>query len=144
MATENITEVRHQRLLEIGLWAAQIMLAVVFALTGSLKAFLPAQTLFSKLPDLATLPLPFIRFLGVAELAAAIGLVLPSVTRVAPVLTPLAACGVIFVMGCAAAFHIRDGHMSELPLVVALGVGAFVVARERFTRARIVPRSEES
>jgi len=134
MTTEN------QKILHMALWAAQILLAAVFALTGSLKTFLPPDALFAKLPDLAALPLPFVRFLGVAELAAALGLVLPSATRIAPGLTPLAASGVALVMAGALAFHISNGHFAGLPGVVVIGAMACVIAHERSTRARIVPR----
>ena len=134
MTTENKT-------LHIALWVAQILLAAVFTLTGSLKTFWPPDALHAKLPDLAALPLPLVRFIGIAELAAAIGLVLPSATRIAPILTPLAASGVALVMAGALAFHVGTGHLAGLPAIVAIGAMACIVARERSTRARIVPRA---
>lgn len=135
MTTEN------KKLLHMALWAAQIMLAAVFTLTGGMKTFLPPAVLFAKLPDLAMLPLPLVRFIGIAELAAALGLVLPSATRIAPLLTPLAASGVALVMVGALAFHISKGHLAGLPGVIVIGAIACVVARERSTRARIAPRA---
>ena len=98
----------------VALWAAQIVLAVVFAMTGAMKTFLPPAELFRMLPDLAGYPLPFVRFLGIAELAAAAGLILPALTRIAPFLTPLAASGVVVVMIGAFVFHVQAGHFAKL------------------------------
>jgi uncharacterized membrane protein YphA (DoxX/SURF4 family) len=126
--------------LSIGLWAAQAVLAAVFVVTGAMKTFLAPADLFRILPDLARLPLPFVRFLGVAELAAAAGLVLPALTRIAPFLTPVAASGVVVVMIGALAVHVRDGHFAKLPLVLILAALACFVAWGRFKRLRITPR----
>ncbi|HEX2832663.1 MAG TPA: DoxX family protein [Thermoanaerobaculia bacterium] len=130
--------------LSIGLWTAQALLAAVFVATGGMKTLLAPADLFRILPDLASLPLPFVRFLGVAELAAAAGLILPSLTRIAPFLTPLAASGVIVVMVGALVVHVRDGHFAKLPLVLILGALACFVAWGRFTRLRIRPRTRRT
>ena len=126
--------------LHIAAWVAQIILAIVFAMTGALKTFLAPAELFRMLPDVAGFPLPLVRFIGIAELAAAAGLILPALTRIAPFLTPVAAAGVIVVMMGAFAFHVHGGHFTKLPLVIVLGVLAGFVAWARFTRARVVPR----
>ena len=126
--------------LDIAVWAAQIILAIVFAMTGAMKTFLAPAELFRMLPDLVGSPLPLVRFLGIAELAAAAGLILPALTRIAPFLTPLAASGVVVVMLGAFAFHIHSGHFAKLPLVIVLGTLAGFVAWARVTRARVVRR----
>lgn len=124
----------------VALWAAQIVLAVVFAMVGASKTFLAPAELFRMLPDVAAFPLPLVRFIGIAELAAAAGLILPALTRIAPLLTPLAATGVVIVMLGAFAFHAQAGHFAKLPLVIVLGILAGFVAWARFTRARVVQR----
>ena len=124
----------------VALWAAQIILAVVFAMTGGMKTFLAPAELFRMLPDVAGFPLPLVRFIGIVELAAAAGLVLPALTRIAPLLTPLAASGVVLVMIGAFVFHVQAGHFAKLPLVIVLGVLAGFVAWARFTRERVVRR----
>lgn len=126
------------RRVSIALWAAQIILAVVFATTGALKTFLSPADLFRILPDVAGFPLPFIRFVGIAELAAAAGLILPTATRIVPFLTPVAASGVLIVMLGAFVFHARTGHFTKLPLVVVLGALAAFVARGQ-KRDRSIP-----
>lgn len=81
------------------------------------------------------------RFIGFAELAGAIGLVLPAATRVKPWLTPLAALGLAVIMVLATAFHRIRG---EADLIAFNFVPAFLaafVAWGRWTRAPIAPRS---
>src|SRR5260370_29631524 len=84
--------------LRIALWSAQIALAIVFALAGGMKVSTPAAELAKMAPGF---PLAFIRFIGIAELAGAIGIILPALTRIVPVLTPLASSRFVIVMGSA-------------------------------------------
>src|ERR1700745_3963133 len=122
--------------LRIALWSAQIALAIVFALAGWMKVSAPAAALIKMMPGL---PLGFLRFIGIAELAGAIGVILPALTRIAPILTPLAASGVVVVMVSAGLFHLVHGQFAELAVVVVLGLVAFFVAWGRFKRAPITP-----
>jgi uncharacterized membrane protein YphA (DoxX/SURF4 family) len=123
--------------LRIALWSAQIILAVVFALAGGMKVSMPAAELAK---TAAGFPLAFLRFLGIAELAGSIGIILPALTRIAPVLTPLAASGFVVVMASAAVLHLVRGQFGELAVVVALGALAYFVAWGRFKRAPIARR----
>jgi hypothetical protein len=69
-----------------------------------------------------------VRAIGVAELAGAVGLVLPTLLGVAPVVTPLAAILLAILMAGAAATHVK---LHEAPLAVppiALGALAAVIA----------------
>ena len=87
----------------IALWLAQVLLALGFALAGSMKVMAPASALA---PMFGSVPIPFIRFIGTAEIAAVLGLLLPSLTRILPKLTPLAAVGLLVVMISAIVFHV--------------------------------------
>jgi putative oxidoreductase len=127
--------------IRIALWTAQVVLAVLFTMTGAMKVFLSPAEIVKALPDFATMPLGLVRFIGIAELAGAIGLILPAVTRIAPSLTPLAASGLTVVMILAALFHISRGELAPLGLVIPLGVLATFVAWGRYTRAPIAPRT---
>jgi len=115
-------------------WAAQIALAIVFTFAGAFKAFTPAATLLAKAPDLAALPLPLVRFIGIAELAAAIGFILPSLTRIAPKLTPIAALCVMPILAGAFVVDIRSGHVASLGLVIVSSALAAFVAWSRLRR----------
>jgi uncharacterized membrane protein YphA (DoxX/SURF4 family) len=124
--------------LRIGLWSAQIALAIVFALSGGMKVTAPAAELVKMTPGL---PLAFLRFIGFAELAGAIGILLPALTRIAPSLTPLAASGFVVVMASAAILHLVRGQLAELAVVIVLGALAFFVAWGRFKWAPIPRRA---
>lgn len=135
------TSSRAARGLRIALWSAQIALAIVFALAGWMKVSTPA----ADLAKMATgFPLAFLRFIGIAELAGAIGIILPALTRIAPVLTPLAASGFVIVMASAGVLHLVRGQFGELAVVVVLGALAYFVAWGRFKRAPITPRERHS
>jgi uncharacterized membrane protein len=123
-----------------GLWVAQALLAAVFAAAGIMKLTISAADLARAMPSEATLSVALLRFIGAAELAGAIGLILPSVTRILPVLTPVAAGALALVMALAAAFHASRGEIASLPVVVALGAIALFVAWGRITRAPIPAR----
>jgi len=123
--------------LRIALWSAQIVLAIVFGLAGGMKVSIPATELAKMAPGF---PLVFLRFIGIAELAGAVGIILPALTRIAPVLTPLAASGFVIVMASAAVLHFVRGQLGELAVVVMLGALASFVAWGRFKRAPITAR----
>ena len=76
------------------LWIVQGLLALLFLYTGGIKLVLPLEVLTEQVP----LPGWFVRFLGVAEVLGAIGLILPGLLRIRPGLTPLAASGLVIIM----------------------------------------------
>jgi len=81
-----------------------------------------------------------VRFIGASELAGALGLVLPAATRVKPLLTPLAALGLVTVMLLAIAFHLSRGEVSALPLNLAFAALSAFVAWGRLKRVPIRSR----
>ncbi|MFC6010489.1 DoxX family protein [Nocardia lasii] len=72
-----------------------------------------------------------IRLIGVAEVAGALGLVLPWALDIVPVLTPLAGYGLAAMMIGVAVVHIRRREYSGLPFVFALVAAALFVAIAR-------------
>ena len=124
--------------LHVSLWIAQGLLAVAFAMAAALKTTMPAAELVAKLPWAADVPLPLVRFIGIAELLGAVGLVLPSVTRIRPGLTSLAAAGLLTVMVLALGFHATRGELAQAaPINLVLGGLAAFVAWGRFKGAPI-------
>jgi uncharacterized membrane protein YphA (DoxX/SURF4 family) len=126
--------------LHIGLWVAQVVLALVFAMAGLSKLTQPIAELAKSIPSVATLPQALVRFIGVSEFAGALGLILPSVTRIKPMLTAWAAVGLIAVMVLAFVFDAWHGEAQALPVNVVLGGLAAFVAKGRFGKARIPSR----
>ncbi len=124
----------------ITLWGAQVLLAVAFGMAGFMKTTLPIADLAEKMVWPGALPPALVRFIGVSELAAALGLILPAATRIKPVLTPLAGVGLVIVMVLASIFHAMRGELGALPMNFAFGALAAFVAWGRFRKAPIAPR----
>ena len=60
------------------------------------------------------LPYWLLRFLGISELAGVLGIILPALTRIKPVLTPLAALGFTTIQVLAIGFHIARGELAQM------------------------------
>jgi uncharacterized membrane protein SirB2 len=73
-----------------------------------------------------------LRLTGVAEFAAAQGLILPAATGIAVWLTPLAACGLALIMVLAAGFHARRKEPGAIAVNVFLLALAAFAAWGRF------------
>jgi hypothetical protein len=106
------------------LWIVQGLLALLFLWAGGMKLVLPLEQLSGPI----ALPGWFVRFIGVAEVLGAIGLILPGLLRLRPSLTPLAAAGLVAIMIGATVLTLLSGDlaMALMPLVVGL-LAAFIV-----------------
>ncbi len=118
------------------LWIVQGLLALIFLFTGGMKLVLPLEELTGSMP----LPGLFMRFIGVAEVLGAIGLIFPGLLAIRPGLTPLAAVGLVIIMIGATVTTLAGGDvaMAVIPLVVGL-LSAFVA----YGRWRLAPHSGE-
>jgi len=115
-------------------WILQVVLGVVMAMAGGMKVMGGKDKLLED-PRMAwagDFSDSTIRGIGAVELLAAIGLVLPWWLDIAPVLTPLAAVGVIAIQLGAAVTHIRRKEMQMVAMNAMLGILALVVAIGRF------------
>jgi putative oxidoreductase len=126
--------------LHVTLWVGQGLLAFGFAAAGFAKATTPLPELAKALPYTADLPGALVRFIGVSELAGAVALILPSLVRIWPILTPAAAIGLNVVMWLATLFHVFRGEWSALPTTLVLGTLTALVAWGRLKKAPIPPR----
>lgn len=119
--------------MNIVLWVLQVLLAAAFFAHGWL--FLSPPPEVAVLMN-ASLPRWFQLFLGVAEVAAAAGLLLPGLTGVLPWLVTWAAGGVVIVSVSATVLHVVRGEMSSAAITLVLAVlGAFVT----YMRHRVLP-----
>jgi hypothetical protein len=126
--------------LDVALWIAQIALFTVFAATGLAKLTMSIDRLAPMMAWVTDAPLALVRFIGVAELAGALGVLLPAVTRVHPELTPLAALGLTVVMVLGTAVNFSTGELTHTPVSIVLGALAAFVAWGRYRLAPISPR----
>ena len=106
--------------MNIALWIVQALMALVFLANGVRKLMPPLFALVKATPLLGALPLPFVRFIGAAELLGAIGLVLPAATKIAPVLTPAAAAGIALLMVCATVVNAARREYAKIGLTCGL------------------------
>ena len=127
--------------LHIALWVGQVLLAFVFCLAGVMHATMPDDQFAQTLAWTGTVPMGLVRYIGVVELAAAVGLLVPAVTRIKPVLTAWAAAGLALLMLYASLLHVSRGEVRALGTTVILGALAAFVARGRFEKAPIAPRA---
>ena len=142
MDTSHHNEVPDKELpLRAGLWLAQVLLAGVYIPTGVALLILPESPLVSAAPWAAYLPITVLKFIGIVDLAAGLGTVLPSLTRIAPRLTVLAAVCSAVLQVFAILFHAAMSPASTmLPAsLTLLGLSVFV-AWGRTTKGAIAPR----
>lgn len=118
--------------MNVFLWVLQAVLAAMFAIAGAQKALRPKEKLATSLPWVQDYSAATVRFIGVVELLAAIGLILPAALGIAPVLTPLAAAGLVVVMVLAMNTHRRRREPGAIAFTAALLVLAAIVAWGRF------------
>ena len=127
----NKSRVANQRKLitSILLWTVQGVLALMFLFAGGMKLILPIQLLLAQMP----MPLPglFVRFIGLAEVAGGLGLLLPGLLRIRPLLTPLAALGLVLDMLGATAYNLISGQIGSAVVTVVLGLICVAIAYSR-------------
>ncbi|WP_418275507.1 DoxX family protein [Isoptericola jiangsuensis] len=114
--------------MDIALWIAQVLLALVFLAAGTKKAASSKEKLEESLPWTANVPREGVRLLGIAEILGALGLILPAATGILPVLTPIAAVALAVVMVLAAVFHARRQESKSVVVNVVLMLMAVFVA----------------
>jgi len=116
------------------LWFIQVFLAVQYLFHGWIFVSPPA-VMAEAMAGMGLNP-AFRQFIGIAEILAAIGLVLPALTRIQPWLTPLAALGLTVVMISATIFHIGR---NEVPNAISGANLLVLVALTAYLRWKVVP-----
>jgi hypothetical protein len=114
---------------EITLWIAQIILAGLFGFAGILKATRPIASLTPTMAWAGDVPPALVRFVGVVELAGALGMILPILTGILPWLTPLAAIGFLIIQILAIGLYASRGETAKTVALnlVLLALSVFVV-----------------
>jgi uncharacterized membrane protein YphA (DoxX/SURF4 family) len=117
----------------IALWIIAGLLAVAFLVSGAMKLAKPKEKLaafgFGWVEDFSA---GSIKAIGILEILAAVGLILPAVLDIAPVLVPLAALGLVLLMIGAIITHLRRHEAKVIASPMALLALAVLVAWGRF------------
>ena len=111
------------------LWIVAGLLAAVFLFAGSNKLLIPQEKL-AKAPGggwVLDFSSGFVKALGAVEILGAIGLILPALLDIAPILVPVAAVGLALVMTGAAIVEFRRHEFTHALLnLTYLALAAFV------------------
>jgi uncharacterized membrane protein YphA (DoxX/SURF4 family) len=118
-------------IVNITVWIIQGVLAAIFAIAGILKTTQPKEKLSPKLPWVNDFSISAVRFYGTAELLGAIGIIIPYLTGILPILTPLAALGLACMMLSAAIYHYGKREYKAIAFNLVLLILALVVAFSR-------------
>ena len=104
-------------------WIAQGLLALAMLAAGGMKLSQTKEQLMASgnMDWTEDFSAPQIKGIGTLEVLAALGLILPAVLDIAPVLVGVAAVGVVLLMLGAVATHLRrkEGQMVPVNLVIA-------------------------
>jgi hypothetical protein len=102
------------------LWVVQVLLALLFLFAGAMKFVMPVEAMTKGMPA-AFSSSTFIHFIGVCEVLGGIGLSLPALLRIKPVLTIWAAVGLLIIMIGAVVLVLPLGMaMAAFPFITAL------------------------
>ena len=115
----------------VALWIVQGLLAALFLFAGGAKLVLPLDQMVGPV----ALPGWFLRFLGVAEVLGALGLVLPGLLRIRSGLTSLAAAGLVIIMIGATVVTWTGGMVAVALMNVVVALLAAFVAYGRWRLA---------
>jgi hypothetical protein len=116
--------------MNITLWIVSGLLAAAYLAVGGMKVVMSTKQLANN-PNMAAiadeLSAPSIKTIGAIEIAGALGLILPWLTGITPILTPVAALGLVALQVGAMVFHGRRKEFKQWPVnLLFAGLAAFV------------------
>ena len=118
--------------MNVVIWIIQALLALAFLFAGVTKVSQPKPKLARNMAWVESFSDGTVKIIGTLEILAAIGLVLPAWTGIAPILTPLAASGLVVLMALAAITHLRRKESQVVGINAVLLILAAAVAILRF------------
>ena len=122
------------------LWIVQGLLALLFLFAGVMKFIMSIEEMTRQIQ----MPAAFLWFIGVAEICGGLGLILPSLLRICPGLTPLAAAGLVIIMIGATIVSLMIGPVALAAMPSVVGLLAAFVAYGRWKLAPIRGSSQPS
>jgi uncharacterized membrane protein YphA (DoxX/SURF4 family) len=119
------------------LWILQVVVGAMFVLAGVNHGFRQEQSK-PMMTWMQAVSSSLLTFIGTAEILGGLGLVLPALTNILPILTPIAAAGLALIMIFAMIFHFRRGESQAILMNLMLALPAAFIAYGRFV---LVPLS---
>jgi len=110
----------------IAVWIVSGIAAALYLMAGGRKVTMPEAKLPANFPFVEVTGVRVLRLIGALEVLGAIGLIVPVLTGIAPILTPIAGFGLALIMVLAIALHVRRKEYS------ALGVNAVLLVLPLF------------
>ncbi|MFI5220236.1 MAG: DoxX family protein [Bacteroidia bacterium] len=132
-------ETKKSKTLNITLWIVQSILAAFFLMSGIVKFSTSIEEQRATMEWPKHVSAGVIHFVGILEIIGALGLLLPSILRIQPKLTPWAATGLALVMVMATALNLSIGETKAIGLLIVVAL-AFFVAWGRFKKSPILPK----
>ena len=114
--------------MNIALWVAAGILALAFLAAGAAKLSQPREKLTERQPWVEDFSDSAVRTIGGLEVLGAIGVIVPGIVKIVPILVPLAATGLALTMVGAIITHARRGELTAtlIPNLVLLALAVFV------------------
>jgi len=112
----------------------QGLLALMFLMAGTIKLTQPLEKLLKILPWTKNFSLSTIRFVGLSELLGAIGIIVPQLTSILPMLSATAAIGLAVIMLLAASYHLGKKEFKEIGFNAILFILCVIVAVYRIKK----------
>jgi uncharacterized membrane protein YphA (DoxX/SURF4 family) len=121
--------------MNIALWIVAGLMAAIYLLSGFGKLLVPRERM-AAMGDASRWVLDFrpgtLKAIGALEILGAVGLILPALLDIAPILVPLAATGLTLIMVGAVILRIRRGERkialvdaTYLVLIAFVAIGRF-------------------
>ena len=126
--------------MNVALWIVQGLLAALFLFAGGAKLVMSLDQMAGPV----ALPGWFLRFIGVAEVLGALGLILPGLLRIRSGLTPLAAAGLVIIMIGATVITLAWIGVASALIPFVVGLLAALVAYGRWRLAPLGGTSRPS
>jgi uncharacterized membrane protein len=116
--------------MNIIIWITQGLLSIAFLVAGLMKITLPKDKLRGKIGDwVDDYKATPIKLVGLTEVLGALGLILPMIFNILPVLTPIAACGLVLSMIGAVQIHLRRKEIIDANVVLLIMAGFVAIGR---------------
>jgi hypothetical protein len=128
------------KVMNVLLWTAQSILALIFVWAAYTKLIQPLEEAAKMLPWAKDNP-GLVKLTGIVELLAVLGIILPSALKIQPKLTVYAAYGIIALMISASIFHISRDEASLIGMNIFFVLLAAFVAWGRSKKVPILPKA---